>query len=132
MSGSQGKYVSMGKVPKSGKKRSRSMRAGLQFPVGRLHRQLRKGRYSKRVGTGAPIYMAAVIEYLAAEVLELSGNAARDNKKTRIIPRHFQLAVRNDDELSKLLAGVTVAQGGAVPFIHSTLLPVRRTAIKKE
>ena len=54
----------------------------------------------------------AVLEYLAAEILELAGNAARDNKKTRIIPRHIQLAVRNDEELSKLLSGVTIASGG--------------------
>ncbi|KAL0299214.1 UNVERIFIED_CONTAM: putative histone H2A.4 [Sesamum radiatum] len=58
---------------------SRSVKAGLQFPVGRIGRYLKKGRYSQRVGTGAPVYMAAVLEYLAAEVLELAGNAARDN-----------------------------------------------------
>lgn len=47
---------------------SRSVRAGLQFPVGRIGRYLKKGRYSQRVGTGAPVYLAAVLEYLAAEV----------------------------------------------------------------
>ncbi|XP_044482453.1 histone H2A-like [Mangifera indica] len=102
---------------------SRSVKAGLQFPVGRIGRYLKKGRYSQRVGTGAPVYMAAVLEYLAAEVLELAGNAARDNKKNRIIPRHVLLAVRNDEELGKLLAGVTIAHGGVLPNINPVLLP---------
>uniref|UniRef100_A0A452HFH5 Histone H2A n=1 Tax=Gopherus agassizii TaxID=38772 RepID=A0A452HFH5_9SAUR len=88
--------------------------AGLQFPVGRVHRLLRKGNYAERVGAGAPVYMAAVLEYLTAEILELAGNAARDNKKTRIIPRHLQLAIRNDEELNKLLGKVTIAQGVCV------------------
>ena len=96
------------------KSKSRSTRAGLQFPVGRVHRMLRKGNYAQRVGAGAPVYLAAVLEYLSAEVLELAGNAARDNKKTRIIPRHLQLAIRNDEELNKLLGGVTIAQGGVL------------------
>ncbi|KAK2867622.1 hypothetical protein Q8A67_025739 [Cirrhinus molitorella] len=93
------------------KAKTRSSRAGLQFPVGRVHRLLRKGNYAERVGAGAPVYLAAVLEYLTAEILELAGNAARDNKKTRIIPRHLQLAVRNDEELNKLLGRVTIAQG---------------------
>ncbi|OIW15747.1 hypothetical protein TanjilG_04282 [Lupinus angustifolius] len=102
---------------------SRSVKSGLQFPVGRIGRYLKKGRYSQRVGTGAPVYLAAVLEYLAAEVLELAGNAARDNKKNRIIPRHLLLAVRNDEELGKLLAGVTIAHGGVIPNINPVLLP---------
>ena len=106
-----------------GKSKSRSSRAGLQFPVGRVHRLLRRGQYAQRVGAGAPVYMAAVMEYLAAEILELAGNAARDNKKTRIIPRHLHLAIRNDEELNKLLAGVTIMQGGVLPNIQSVLLP---------
>ncbi len=67
------------------KAKTRSSRAGLQFPVGRVHRLLRKGNYAQRVGAGAPVYLAAVLEYLTAEILELAGNAARDNKKTCII-----------------------------------------------
>ncbi|XP_043711247.1 histone H2A.1-like [Telopea speciosissima] len=102
---------------------TKSIKAGLQFPVGRVARFLKKGRYAQRLGTGAPIYLAAVLEYLAAEVLELAGNAARDNKKSRIIPRHVQLAVRNDDELGRLFDGVTIASGGVLPNIHAVLLP---------
>jgi len=168
MSGGRGKAAGKAK----GKAVSRSSKAGLQFPVGRLARYLKKGRsvqncfdrwlagisspaqrqgpqetrvkylhstyfsmsllgrltafaqqqqlilvcccphrYAERIGAGAPVYLAAVLEYLAAELLELAGNAARDNKKNRIIPRHIQLAVRNDEELSKLLGNVTIASG---------------------
>eukprot|EP00095_Tigriopus_kingsejongensis_P003151 snap_masked-scaffold791_size96783-processed-gene-0.7 protein:Tk03151 transcript:snap_masked-scaffold791_size96783-processed-gene-0.7-mRNA-1 annotation:"h2a_astru ame: full" len=110
--------------------KSRSSRAGLQFPVGRIHRLLRKGNYAKRVGAGAPVYLASLMEYLAAEVLELAGNAATDNKKARIVPRHLQLAIRNDEELNKLLQGVTIAGGGVLPNIQAVLLP--KKSAKKE
>jgi len=70
------------------------------------------------MGTGAPVYLAAVLEYLTAEILELAGNAARDNKKTRIVPRHITLAIKNDEELNKLLSGVTIASGGVLPNIQ--------------
>ncbi|KAA8913598.1 histone-fold-containing protein [Sphaerosporella brunnea] len=112
-----------GKAASGKPSQSRSSKAGLAFPVGRVHRLLRKGNYAQRVGAGAPVYLAAVLEYLAAEILELAGNAARDNKKTRIIPRHLQLAIRNDEELNKLLGHVTIAQGGVLPNIHQNLLP---------
>uniref|UniRef100_A0A8C9BQV8 Histone H2A n=1 Tax=Phocoena sinus TaxID=42100 RepID=A0A8C9BQV8_PHOSS len=95
------------------KAKTRSSRGGLQFPVGRVHGLLRKGNYAERVGAGAPVYLTAVLEHLTAEILELAGNAARD--KTRIIPRHLQLTIRNDEELNKLLGKVTIAQGGVLP-----------------
>ena len=135
MSG-KGKAARGGKGGKGGKgkaasqagkadNRSRSVRAGLQFPVGRIHRQIREGRYAARVGAGAPVYLAAVLEYLAAEILELAGNAARDNKKVRIVPRHIMLAIRNDEELNKLLHDVTISAAGVLPNIHSVLLPAK-------
>ena len=76
------------------------------------------------------MYLAAVVLYLAAEVLELAGNMARENKKTRIVQRHIQLAVRNDEELSKLLGDVTIAAGGVLPNIPSVLLD-KKTARKE-
>lgn len=108
---------------KATKGSSRSAKAGLQFPVGRIARYMRQARVANRIGAGAPVYMASVMEYLTAEILELAGNAARDNKRSRIIPRHIQLAVRNDEELNKLLGHVTIASGGVLPNIHSVLLP---------
>ena len=112
-----------GKGKATGKAVSRAAKAGLQFPVGRIARFLKNGRYAERVGAGAPVYLAAVLEYLAAEVLELAGNAAKDNKKSRIVPRHIQLAVRNDEELSKLMGKTTIASGGVLPNINVYLLP---------
>jgi histone H2A len=106
-----------------------SAKAGLQFPVGRIGRYLRQGKYATRMGAGAPVYLAAVLEYLCAEILELAGNAARDNKKARIVPRHITLAVKNDEELNKLLGGVTIASGGVLPNIHAVLLP--KKSVKK-
>ena len=121
--GGKFKMVKGGRGGSKKKATSRSAKAGLQFPVGRVHRHIKLGRYASRIGAGAPVYLAAVLEYMAAEVLELAGNAARDNKKSRIVPRHITLAVRNDEELNKFLGGVTVAAGGVLPNIHSVLLP---------
>merc|ERR1711933_269726 len=110
----------------AGKQISRSQRAGLQFPVGRIARKMRQGGYSQRIGGGAPIYLASVLEYLTAELLELAGNAAKDNKKQRIIPRHIMLAIKNDDELRTLLSEVTIVQAGVMPNVRPELMPKKK------
>ena len=98
-----------------------SSRLGLIFPVGRIGSLLRRGRYTKRVAAAAPVYLTAVLEYLTAELLELSGKVAAQQKKKRITPRAITLAVRHDEELSQLLQNVTFTQGGVLPNLHEVL-----------
>lgn len=132
---------------KSGKT-TRSEKAGLQFPVGRIHRHLRKGKllrlafaynittsslmqqfefstgnYAARIGSGAAVYLTGVLEYILAEVIELAGNATIENKRNRIIPRYIMLAIQNDEELKELFKGATISGGGVVPHIEGVLLP---------
>ncbi|XP_075956460.1 histone H2A, orphon-like [Anarhichas minor] len=118
-------------LPKAKPHVSRSTRAGITFPVGRIHRLLKKGHYAERIGNGAAVYFGAVLEYLCAEILELAGNACLDNKKHRVSPRHILLAVKHDEELNKLLAGVTISEGGVIPNIQASLLP-KKTKVPKD
>ncbi|KAK2707764.1 hypothetical protein QYM36_015461 [Artemia franciscana] len=104
-----------GKV--KGKAKSRSNRASFKFPVGRIHRFLSKGNYTEPVGAELPpVYLSAVMEYLAAEILELAGGA---------------LAIRNDEELNKLLSGVTISQGRILPNIQVALVPKKIKKLAK-
>ncbi|KAI5130361.1 Histone H2A Type 2-A [Manis pentadactyla] len=59
-----------------------------------------------------------------------AGKAARD-KETRITPRPLQLAIRNDEELRKLLGKVTIMQGGVLPNIQAVLLPEKTASHHK-
>ena len=101
---------------------SGATKAGLIFPVGRTARYLKQGRYCDRYGRGAAVFMASVLEYLTCEILELAGNAAAENGKKTIQPKHLQLAVRNDEELAKLMASTMIANGGYMSNIHPFLL----------
>lgn len=135
------------------RRKSRSKRAGLKFPVGRIRRYLRNSRYKNRIGETASVCFAGILEYLAAEILDISAKAAKDNMRSRsllsnlfviilwfapiiitfsirfsklfyrITPRYLQLAIRNDPDFKRLLHDVTIRQGGVLPNIRKELLP---------
>lgn len=98
--------------------------AGIVFPIARIERHLHN-RCAQRISRGAPTYLAAVLEYVVAEVLELSANAARDHRRHRITPRDIVLAIRNDEELHKLFRNATIPDAGVLPNLHYALLPAR-------
>jgi histone H2A len=79
---------------------------GLLFPTDYIHENLVSGKYAPDVTEEAAVHMSAVLQYMAKELLEISGNIAKDNKSPIIMPRHLLLAVRNDDELNKLFPDV--------------------------
>lgn len=120
------------------KSKTQSEKAGLTLPVGRIARHLKGGRFAKRIGRGAPIFMAAVLEYLTTEVLELAGNIANKNDRQRITPRYVQLAVRTDEELSKFLGNVIIAAGGVCseqvtyPTTAKPAAPRKKKSVQKK
>jgi len=98
-----------------GKARRKAVQGNLLFPV---HRQKRSmtADIKQRISMEAAVFTSAVLEYMAAEVLELAGNAAKEYKKSRIIPRYIMLAIRQDDEINQLCPpSTTFATAGVCP-----------------
>jgi histone H2A len=88
--------------------KTRSSRAGLLFPVGRIKRKLKELMVGQRVGVGSSIYLAATLEYLTAELLEIAGNDAKNDHKKRITPMNIKRSLKSDDEMNKMLQNVTI------------------------
>lgn len=102
---------------------TKSNRAGCTLSVARIERKLRNGGYAKRIGATAGVYMTGVLEYLMAEVLDLAGNVADDNKRVRITPNHIKMAIENDSELKELLQDVHIPEASVKKIVDPVVLP---------
>ena len=114
------------------KTKNKAARSGLFFPPHISEKFLRlQGSSSQNeasklsVAQRAPVYMAAIIENLASQILELGGSQALDSKRQTINVRHLLLATRNNEEIVNLLDSLNVnwLGGGVVPYIHPSLVP---------
>jgi len=115
-----------------GKSHSRSAKAGITFPVGRVATLLRKGKYAARYGRASPVFIAAVLEYLTAELVQVAAAAAKDAGKKRLTPRYINLGIRADDEFNNLLSGAVISGGGVLPHINKVLLKTKKSKKKKK
>ena len=106
-------------------------KAQITIPPARIMRMMRRDRLSQRIGKGAAIFMAGVMDYIASEILECSGDVALGSNKKRINPRHIKLALANDEELIKLTAGSIIHEGGVKPHIEEAHLPKKGKTQKK-
>ncbi|CAG0917242.1 unnamed protein product [Notodromas monacha] len=117
---------------KKAKRLSKSVKAGLTFPVTRFYHQFRSKLPRFRISDKSSIYMSAVLEYLTAEVLELAGGAAKQLGKRRLTPRTIFLGIAQDAELYEMNKTVTIPEAGVVPKQpHELLLKKYKSAPAK-
>ena len=102
---------------------TKSTKGGLVFPVGRVHRHLRSNTRMRRVAADAGVYLAGVLEYLTADLVETCGLRTKDSKRKRITPRDILFSLREDEDMFYFTRHAIVAQGGVLPYIHKGLLP---------
>ncbi|KAE9548767.1 hypothetical protein FO519_008021 [Halicephalobus sp. NKZ332] len=113
------------------KARSMNSRADIIFSAQRCIKKMKKTT-GHRVRKEAGVYMATVLEYLVAEILEVAGDTTREFNKRRITPRTIMLSVRNDEELNLLTQKVHFPESGAIPFVQPSLLKSNSKNQKKK
>ena len=113
-------------LPKSRKtdRKTTSTRAGLLFATPKILKLMKRERLAGGIGKRPAIVVAAAMEYICQEILELSGDIVLQGKRKRITPRQIMLAISGDDELHKLVGYKgTFHESGVAPHIHPAMLP---------
>ncbi|EZG69601.1 histone H2A [Gregarina niphandrodes] len=102
--------------PPSGSKsggQSMTAKAGLIFPCARVRSHMKEVCFGQRIRPEAAICLAGVLEYLVAELLEVSGEEAKRQNRQRITPAHLLDTIRNDVDFSELAKNITLAHTGS-------------------
>lgn len=109
-------------------------KAGIIFSPSLVEKFLRQFGYLKiMVNSLAPIYLAAVLEYLTYEILDISNEICKENKRVRINIRDMEVAIRSDNEINNLFIklNINLLGGGVIPFIHSSLITKPKKKLKQ-
>ena len=107
-----------------------------KFSVGKIAKFCKHGRFSERIGGGTPVYLAAVLEYITAEILDLANSKLQEEKSKkdkakRITPRHIMLAIKSDPELTEFFKDVIFLGSGVVPNMKDTGRQKKKKAIEE-
>jgi len=102
---------------------TKSSRAGLLYPVSRCRHILKEcvAGANKRIGDAAPVYLAATLQFIMSDVLELAANNVQDTKRIRMGRKDLVAAVKQDEGLNELFSGVFSVY--SLPDIHVSFLP---------
>lgn len=105
---------------------SKSSRAGLTLSIARLNKRMKSTGGLPRVGATAPVYLTAVLEYIAAEIMNLAAHECQKTKRKRITPEDLSLAIRADQQLNALCSNVAIYSGDKIKNISRALVPKHR------
>ena len=110
------------------RKLSRSEKAGLVFSVSKTEKRLRKHLQGYKISSNVPIYMTAVIEYISAEILDLSSMVTRHerNKHARITENHLYKAIQSHEPLCTLFKNIIIPNSGVIQDIKQSFLPKKK------
>ena len=121
------------KVPKkqqtslvTAKKASKAAKAGLTFPIARVNRYLKKNTQLKRVGGSAAVFMTAVVEYIASEILQVAGSGTLKAQRKTVSPQDLVSATRSDKELSRVFRGHSIFLGDKIANIETAIRPAAK------
>ena len=110
---------------------SRSSRAKLTLPISRVDRRLKLAG-AKRVGATSSVFLAAVMEYLIAEVLEITGQDVMKSKRSRIMIEDIMHTIRSDYDLHKCLNGASIFCGEGVKGVYKAVTLPKAKLVEAE